>query len=61
MLYNLTYFIFRNYLNGLEGALYNASSSMTSPQPLSDLTPPSPTGRGRKYGEKIMVERGFSK
>jgi hypothetical protein len=26
--------------------------------PLSDLTPPSPTGRGRKYGEKIVVERG---
>jgi hypothetical protein len=32
---------------------------MTSPQPLSDLTPPSPTGRGRKYGEKRMVEKGF--
>jgi hypothetical protein len=32
-------------------------------QPLpapSNLTPPSPTGRGRKYSEKMVIERGLT-
>jgi hypothetical protein len=33
---------------------------MTSPHPLFNLTPPSPTGRGEKFGEKIITERGFT-
>jgi hypothetical protein len=31
------------------------------PHPIrSNLTPPSSTGRGRKYGEKMVIERGVS-
>jgi hypothetical protein len=32
----------------------------TSPHPLSDLTPPSPNGRGGKYSKKRVIERGIT-
>jgi hypothetical protein len=45
----------------IRGAVQQCFFYITSPQSPLNLTPPSPTGRGRKYGEKMVIERGFTK